>query len=58
MANNSIDINIVTKVDRDTAELCLKVVETYLNQNPGVFFNGTKIDGRKTLYFEKYKPED
>ncbi len=56
MAIDNISINIVTKVDRDTAELCLKVVETFLNQNPGGFLNSTKIDGRKSFYIDK-RPE-
>lgn len=48
MAAATIDI----KVDRRTAETCLKLVEAYLNSNRNIhIYIGTRKDGTKDMSF-------
>lgn len=54
----TVEVKAKLDVSRSTAEACLKLVETYVNEHPDIRIIATKNeDGTDSFYFEKY-PRD
>lgn len=41
----TVPVKIDIKIDKETAETCLKIVELFVNNNPEVIFASRKADG-------------
>lgn len=52
----SIKVTCGIDVDEETAELALKIVNIYCNQNDKRVTTETNDDGRKSMFFEEEMP--